>query len=408
VNHQATVLSPDHAILRGPFALALQFEDTPTPDNFKRFDPSLGPTVKTFSIFHSKFSEPGLVTSDHGFEDVPDAERILGGINMKGPQYPAVARHGSFVMWGYQGIASDLTDTGRRLFLNTLAYAHSKRGAVVETLREVAPRDALAETLFVWRSFNDKPEELRESLERTYLGESIPDAILTDVDASRTWFDERRPYLRHADGTDFMAQYQLTLDRELQSLRIGNADPKLLDWIAEHLQSEEHCDLAATLLARYVPDIAATDFPAWLREHREQLYFTETGGYVWRVRGERAKSPVLSVDGAAQDDPVRAKAELRGGALVITLSVRAPWHVYRPNDPEGRGLRLAMAEGSAFDVGGDITIVSEFEGAELHGYSELTVPLKRIAPGDAVAFDLTYIVCDPRSCKPPQTVRIAR
>jgi hypothetical protein len=408
VNHQATVLSPDHAILRGPFSLALEFDETPTPDNFKRFEPTLGDTVKTFSIFRSKFSEPGLVTSDHGFEDAPDAERILGGINMKGPQYAAVARHGSFVMWGYQGYADDLTDTGRRLFLNTIAYAHSKRGAVVETLREVAPRDALAETLFVWRSFYETPAQLRASLERTYIGEAIPEEVITDVDAAHRWFDERRPYLRRSDGADYMAQYQLTLDRELQSLKIGNADPKLLDWIAEHLRSASDRDLAAKLLERYVPDVAAADFATWLRDHRDRLYFTETGGYVWRVRGTAAKSPVLSVSGAAQDDPVRVTAEVRNGALAITLAVRAPWHVYRPSDPEGRGLRLTMAEGSSFAVGGDLAIDADSEGDELHGYCELMVPLKRVASGDVVAFDLTYVACDPRSCKPPQTVRIAR
>ena len=69
---------------------------------------------------------------------------ILGGINMKGPKFAAVARHGSVVQWGFHGKFNDFTDAGRRLFLNTLAYAAAHRGDRVEVLRQFETRDGVA------------------------------------------------------------------------------------------------------------------------------------------------------------------------------------------------------------------------------------------------------------------------
>lgn len=407
------MLSPGHPILEGPFPLAIEFEDTPTPDNFRRFDPTVGDTVRTFPVFRSKFSEPGLVTGDHGFEDVPDAERILGGINMKGPGYAAVARHGSFVMWGFQGYADELTDVGRRLFLNVIDYAASRKGAAVETLREWTPRDALAEVLFVWRGFYEKPEEMRASLANLYVGESIPDEIVTDVDAASAWFEARRPYLRPADDREEGAARALTLDRELSALGIGNADPKLLSWLAARLGAESAVagadperERALLLLGRYVPEAIPDDFALWWAATSDRLYFTETGGYVWRSRGQPAGAAPLRVAGASQADPLVTTVRTSDDSLELRLEIAAPWRIYAPGDPEGRGLRLEVMDGSAFELGGELEI--ESADRELHGSVLVRAPLARIASGTRLEFELTYVACDPRVCRPPKTLRISR
>jgi len=43
---------------------------------------------------------------------------------------------------------------------------------------------------------------------------------------------------------------------------------------------------AERILERYVPEKfeTAAEWKEWLAKNRERLYFTDTGGYVWRVR----------------------------------------------------------------------------------------------------------------------------
>lgn len=401
------MLRPDHAIFKSPFAVEYSLEDTATPDNFKMFEPSIGDTIPTFPIFAKRFGEPGLVTSNHGFEDVPDAERILGGINMKGPQYAAVGRHGSIVMWGFQGMPDEFTPAGERLFLNSIAYAVAHRGAKVESLRRLEPRDGLADVLFVWRSAYEKEEGgLARALERVLEGETLPDDVLKDVAASHRWFDSIRPFLRCSDGSDAMARYRLKVDSDCRALGVGNSDPKFLETLAARIAKDPDDALAALLVKRYVPGIEPAGLSTWLAANREGLYFTETDGYVWRARGTAAKSAVLSVEGMGADDPVRIQAKATDRELQLVLSVRPGWHVYSPANRE-QGMRLRVIEGSSFALDGDFDPPAGPDG-EVTGYVQVAIPLKRVAPGDAFSASLTYTVCDHATCKPPRTVTIGR
>jgi hypothetical protein len=80
----------------------------------------------------------------------------------------------------------------------------------------------------------------------------------------------------------------------------------------------------AKLLARYVPAAPAEGASAWLRAHRAELYFTDVGGFVWKLRGERADAlRPLKVSGLAQGSPVRIQAAANEEELVLELEVRA-------------------------------------------------------------------------------------
>ncbi len=400
------MLRPEHEILSKPFPVAIEFEDTKTPDNFKMFEPDFGDTVKTFSIFREKFSEPGLVTSNHGFEDSPDAERILGGINMKGPRYAAVARHGSFVMWGFQGRADGFTPAGERLFLNAIAYAAKSRGRFVESLREYEPRDGLGDVLFVWRKVYEEQHGLRDAIERTICGERVPEEVVKDREASKRWFEERRPFLRKASGSGPMAKYQLEVDAECKALGVGNSDEKFLAALIDRLEKDPKDDLATKLVKRYVPGVEPQDLKNWVTANEGKLYFTETGGYEWRAQGQRAKSVVLRVEGMSADDPVRIEAQATSSELSIVISIRSGWHLYPPTD-EARGVQLRIGEGSSFALAAEFSPRADARG-EITGYCDIRIPLKRVAPGDSFVADLIYTVCNLETCRPPRTIRISR
>ncbi len=405
------MLRPEHELFHKPFPVAFTIENTPTPDNFKKWKPTVGDTVPTFKVFGSydeKTDEPGLVTSDMGFENVPDAERILGGINMKGPEYAAIARHGSFVMFGFHGLPDRFTDEGRKLYLNTLSYAVAHKAALVESLRLRPSRTDLLETLTTFMALYPEAEHMRV-VERGYAGEPIPAAVLTDPAAAQKWYAERAPFLHPADdGANWSTSYQLATDAQCKEIGLANDSIVFLDALAARLAKDAHDPLANALLARYVPEVEPSQFGAWLKENRDKLYFTETGGWVWRVKGKPVKSPVLrNATPAAADDPVTVKAETKDTTLVITLRVRDGWHVYSPKTTEGKPVSVAIAEGSAFEATG----APEFEDDDagtLSGYVEVKLPIRRVAKGDALIVDVTYTVCDAKACKPTKTVRLSR
>ncbi len=405
------MLRPGHELFSKPFPVSIQLEDTKSPDNFMKWKPGFGPTLKTFPIFAAydeKKDEPGLVTSDMGFEDVPDAERILGGINMKGPDYAAVARHGSFVMWGFHALPEGFTDAGRRLYLNALAYAVAHKGALVETLRLRPSRADLLESLTIFLGLY--PEKERPGmLQRHYAGEPIPEALLTDQVAGRRWYAERAPFLHPAaDGSDWNTAYQLTVDPECRELGLANDSLAFLDALAARLAKDKKDALAATLAARYVPDVEPAAFGAWLAKNRDELYFTESGGWIWRVKGTRAKSPTLRlVDAAGPDEPVTVKAEATETTLTITLRVRTGWHVYSPKAGAGKAVSFEILAGSAFQATGEPIFDDEPDGS-MHGYVEIKVPIRRVGKGEALSIDFSYTVCDEKACRPPKTVRLTR
>lgn len=403
------MLRQKHTIFESPFSVKIEAEETQSPDNFLKYQPGFPKTVPTFAIFTKKSEEPGLVTSDHGFEDEPDAERILGGMNMKGPGYAAVARHGSFVMWGFHGDAENFTNTGRRLFLNSIAYAYAHRGEPVESLRLVSHRRNLEDALTFWPSFYKDSEGLRRMLDGSFTGEEIPLELVKNPEAARKWYDERAPWLRQAPGTDYRAAYQLAVDAECKQLGIANNKPEFLHALGARLAKDPADALAILLINRYCPGVAAPDFAVWLATNREKLYFTETGGYVWRVRGTPAASFKLRTEGVEEGDIVRVSAEAGETMLKITLRIRAPWHLYGPEakDAPGSPVRIRILEGSSFAAAGAID--GEFDkSGELKNYVEMQIPLKRVAPGNKLNLEFTYTACDAQTCRPLKTVKISR
>ena len=77
----------------------------------------------TFTGSHT--SEFDVAIIDH------DAEAIVLGFN-SGKEYGAVGigRHGNFLHWGYWAPPSQMTEAGKKLFLNCIHYIHKFDGKV--------------------------------------------------------------------------------------------------------------------------------------------------------------------------------------------------------------------------------------------------------------------------------------
>ena len=226
------MLRPDHTVFRTPLPLDEEPQLFPTPERFRFAQATVPGLLPTYEIYTDEGTEGGVVGVPERFEDSPDAEILAGGISRMALANPAIARHGSFVLWGFHGLASHFTRTGERLFLNVIAYAISHGGERVLARRIGSPR--------------------------AY-------AKVTEQD---------RPFVRWR--TD-----DAGVDADAKSLGIATDRLEFLDAVAQRLVADAADPLAKCLVERYVPGVAVVEFAGWLAKNRERLFFTEWGGYVW-------------------------------------------------------------------------------------------------------------------------------
>ena len=387
-----------HEVFRTPFPIDEQPTPFATPEHYFTFDPKVEKELPTLRITRDKPREWGLVTTDLGFSDSPDVDWIAGGIHSKGPGYAAIARHGAFVLWGFHGSPDEMTETGQKLFLNVLSYAHKHAGARVEVRRETAPRDVLANSLRTWLPRTpaaDRAKRLDQMLGTTSL-EGV------DFDAPETvekWLGANLGFVRADTRSRF------GIDAECKQLGVANHVPAFLDALRARFARDPADPLATTLLRRYVPGVEAAGFGAWLERHRAALYFTDWGGYTWRVR---SPSPAaLQVTGADADDPVTVAAELVGETLVLTIAVQAGWHCYAPGETVNIPISVEVLAGSAFSAKGALAVETDAHG-HVTGTRKAKLELTRTGSGEKLRLAFTYQVCDESTCLPPKTLQIER
>lgn len=193
-----------------------------------------------FAVFAEPQARTGCMPTHYKFEDAPDAEIIAGGIHTRHPDAPAIARHGAFVSWGFEGTPARMTETGRRLFLNVLAYAYAHRG--------------------------QQPRVLVQTKAREF-------SRLLPAD---------RPFAAAAGDEN------PRVDEEAKTLGVANDSPLFLTTLAERLEHDATDPLARALVGRYLPDAPVDGFRAWLGEHEGDLFFSDWGGYRWYSRREVA------------------------------------------------------------------------------------------------------------------------
>jgi hypothetical protein len=235
LQNRLVVTRPEHAVLKQPFLLRAPFEED-TPAHYLHAKPELGSRISTYSVFPSLQPVAGVMPTHFEFEDAPDAEVVAGGIHTRHPDSPSIARHGAFVSWGFEGSPAVMTEEGRRLFLNTMAYAYAHRG--------------------------ERPVVLVKTKAREISGYPRSD-----------W-----PYLCASSGERPM------VDPEARALGVANDSLEFLGALADRLRRDSTDQLSLALLARYVPEAPAHGFEVWLADHAGDLFFSDWGGYRWYSR----------------------------------------------------------------------------------------------------------------------------
>jgi len=116
----------NHAIFNTPFKLSFDWKTVKTPSSYLKYKPDnveLGETMRIWFVQKSGKHSCGAVSRPIRGIDRVDAESILLGF-APGKAYDAtaVSRHGSFLQYGYGASPSQMTETGKRLFINCIVY----------------------------------------------------------------------------------------------------------------------------------------------------------------------------------------------------------------------------------------------------------------------------------------------
>ena len=277
----AESLNAEHEVYRTPFAVQPEFESWDTPGNYKRNytgSDKLPDKMNVWLVQKTGKQVGGVVARGDGFTDSPDAEILALGFNV-GKSYGdvGIGRQGNFLQWGYSAPPSQMTDAGRKLFLNCIHYIRKFDGKAPLVRRQGMAR---AHILVLAGIINRiKPEQQKEF----FLG-TFPEELYEKY---------------HADPDGLIAHYKPNLelvyhdrvyrvDEDLKSLGLdSNRKVETLERLYELRKDETKRAIAEKLIARYTDMGTTFDF----QKGRDRIYFTDIGGYKFKVVPEGYLAP---------------------------------------------------------------------------------------------------------------------
>jgi hypothetical protein len=294
--------SLNHEVYHTPLAVQPEFEFWDTPDNYKRNyvgSDKLPGKMKVWLVQKTGKKVGGVVAWGDGFTDSPDAEILAPGFNI-GKSYGdvGIGRQGNFLQWGYSAPPSQMTEPGRKLFLNCIYYIHRFDGKAPLIRRQSSPRiDAVRLGAIINRISGDQkkfflgqyPEELYGKYGKD------PNGLMQYYRQNLEWVYRERPFRRGDKLTAKSKEEMLKLfqpdrvfkvDEELKGLGIdSNRKIESVQRLIELLEDAQHAATAKKLLSRYTACSFETpqQWRQWFDENKGRIYFTDVGGYEFKV-----------------------------------------------------------------------------------------------------------------------------
>jgi hypothetical protein len=273
----AHVGSFEHEVFNKPFKIEVKVEEWDTPDNYKRRrlvnEPEVGDKVKVWRVQNSGKSYGSVVARRYGFTDSPDAEIIAAGFNT-GKEYGAVGigRHGNILQWGFSCAPAKMTEPGRKLLVNCIVYASKFDGKKPLVYRQGSHRDNALRLAALITQIKDE-----KFFERTF-EPGLMEKYKGNPDGLVKYYNDNYELI-YRDKV-------FAVDGELESLGISsNRKVETLEKLVALLADKDKEAVARKLLGRYTEEAFAKQgqWKKWLDENRERIYFSDTGGYKFRV-----------------------------------------------------------------------------------------------------------------------------
>lgn len=329
-------LNVNHAIFKGPLAKVVPtMLNKPTPDGVFHYStgknlPKELPMwkVNNTGYLTSKDARVGLVARGNRFAESPDAEMISSGVCQKDVGAVALGRHGNFFLWGFGASPAGMTEEGKKVFVNTVAYMKQFNGKMpiarkyndrmittsdVKEMIAGATKESYAEYVSSTKLFNEaNVKQLKKLNDKKAAGEALSAAETeslqylgreqqiqsleeflkgrmgkfaskfgTDAEAFRKYLTDNFGYI-YCEPDAF---YSYSIDEDAQQIGISNHDVKMLDACVAMLKKGDRTELALKVLKKYTWENfdTAKDWDNWLSKNRKKLFFSETNGYKFMV-----------------------------------------------------------------------------------------------------------------------------
>jgi hypothetical protein len=269
---------PKHEVYSKPFKVKPKYSFAETPSNYHEYPDGdkLPDKMKIWLVQDTGEPFGSVVARSYGFTDSPDAEIIALGFNM-GKEYGAIGigRHGNYLQWGYWGAPSQMTEAGKKLFVNCICYINKFDGKAPLVRQSSSHRtNAIRLAALINRITDD------EFFARTF-PENLKDKYGNDPNGLVKYYKD-----------DFELIYRDThfqIDDELKSLGISsNREIDTLQSLINLLSDSSKADLAKKLLDRYTEKSfqSKAQWQTWFDENKDRIYFTDVGGYKFLVAPE--------------------------------------------------------------------------------------------------------------------------
>ena len=270
MENAAHVESLNHEVYRTPLAVQPEFELRKTPQNYHQsyFGPGKLPDqIKLWRVQNSP--KGSVLASSLGFLDSPDAEILVVGFHLlKDYGEIGVGRQGNFLQWGYCDPPSQMTEAGRRLFINCIHYIHRFDGKLpLVRVRVNHRRKALSWATFFTVASDDQKSGVQRSFPK-----AIWDKYQADPKGLLAYYQANLE-LVYWDGVYYV-------DEELKSLGIdSNRKVQTLERLFELRKDPAQREIAQRLLDRYTDGHTTFDF----QNGRDRIYFSDVGGHKFFV-----------------------------------------------------------------------------------------------------------------------------
>lgn len=325
----------EHPIFKGPFKTAVTLHKEPTPEDafhYQYFQDEALPdsvlmwTVNTKGYKTTDAYNPGMVSRPWGYLDSPDCEVISSGVCAKTIDAVAIGRHANFLTWGFIGSPLDMTEEAKVVFANAVAYMAQFKGQHPLARKyndRIATREYVKELRYLCtrRSYEDRllsdsvfyagvQKEIEDARTRLAAGDTTARALLRQYEDFRVpprqtyadylkrnqkglfdrfgenengylaYYKENLPYFYGGEGS-----YVLTVDEDAKAWQIPTNDVRLLDKAITCLEEGMETERANRILTRYTLCEFSTpsEWRAWFDKYKENLFFTESGGWFFLV-----------------------------------------------------------------------------------------------------------------------------
>ena len=224
-------------------------------------------SIEVLKVIAGSQSGQGEALTLDGTVNSVDGELIAKGLSAKGPNRGAIVRHGKFTLWGFEGGVQDMTESGQRLFVNTVFYAARQTECEVLERKLNQTRDGLFTYLELAKG---NPGFLRTMAQ--YIPESARGKSLEETER---WVFENRPYL-YVDGRVFQ------IDELAKKWGIPNHRTAFLEKCIAHLEDGKDVEQSIQMLIRYTGQTQLGQSPEawrrWFDENRDFLFFSDCDG----------------------------------------------------------------------------------------------------------------------------------